>query len=180
MHTCPRRMNEFGPWERVEGLDEYTSRHGLIGQPRGCSFCGSMPPEDFLAAVKRGDLIGPTDKSYKLYVDTPNSEPRKLHVVTAIREGQESRLVGVTWMTRDQLNPEQLEEARSWGDSWSKFGLMANETINSKFYTAHLSPEQSQEFLNLWSSGKVNWGYPGYPYVKLYLPGLVVKDDQGS
>jgi len=66
--TCPRRMSDFGPWKREEGLDDFTSGHGIIGQARGCTFCGSMHPDDFMEAARTGAEIGPTDKSYKVYV----------------------------------------------------------------------------------------------------------------
>lgn len=128
MHTCPRRTGEYGSWDRAaENLDDYVPNHGLINQELGCTFCGSMPPEDFMAAVRNGAEIVPTDKSYKLYV----------HHVT----------------------PEDVR-------------------VDSKFYTMHLSPEQSQEFWELWGAGRINWGYPGYPYAKLYLPGLVREDER--
>lgn len=66
--TCPRRMSDFGPWKREEGLDDFTKGHGIIGQARGCTFCGSMAPDDFMEAVRTGAEIGPTDKTYKAYV----------------------------------------------------------------------------------------------------------------
>lgn len=66
--TCPRRMEEMGPWKREEGLDQYKRGGGLVGQARACSFCGSMPPEDFMQAVREGKEVGPTDKNYKAYV----------------------------------------------------------------------------------------------------------------
>ncbi len=77
MSTCPRRMTEFGPWKREEGLDDFATEHGIIGQGRGCTFCGSMHPDDFMEAVREGAEIEPTDKSYKVYVrgyknDGPN------------------------------------------------------------------------------------------------------------
>jgi hypothetical protein len=43
-----------------------------------------------------------------------------------------------------------------------------------KFYTHHLSEEQSEEFFRLWCQGSINFGdYP--PYVRLYLPGLTTE-----
>lgn len=46
-----------------------------------------------------------------------------------------------------------------------------------KFYTHHLSPEQSNEFYDLWVAGRINFGqFP--PYVRLYLPG--VEPDPGK
>jgi len=60
--TCPRRLNEFGPWEHVEGLDGY-------GQDDACTFCGSLNPETLMKRIEAGDVeLGPTDKNYKLYV----------------------------------------------------------------------------------------------------------------
>jgi hypothetical protein len=118
-HTCPRRHENGmhlrgGPFKGAgEDLDEYVPGHGLSGQPSGCSYCGSMSPQDFMHAVVEGKQIGPTDKSYKLYV----------------------------------------------GD------------YEGKFYTSHLTESQGYEFWNMAQLGKVNWGYPGYPYVPLYIPG---------
>lgn len=65
-HTCPRRAEN--PWSHDENRDTYAPRHGLVSQPRGCTYCGSLPPDDFMEAVRRGAEVGPTDKSYKLYV----------------------------------------------------------------------------------------------------------------
>jgi len=61
--TCPRRMEEFGPWERTEGLDTVTDDR--------CSFCGSLTAAAFMERVRQGDEVGPTDKSYKAYLDNP-------------------------------------------------------------------------------------------------------------
>lgn len=45
--------------------------------------------------------------------------------------------------------------------------------MKGKFYSAHLSEEQQREFLTLVTDLKVNWGYPGYPYSRIYLPALL-------
>lgn len=122
-HTCPRRfeLGMVGADSPLVGsgrnLDSFTRGQGLVGQKSGCSYCGSMSPEDFMEAVKTGAKIGPTDKSYKLYV----------------------------------------------GDH------------DGKFYTQHLSEEQGFEFHQLWLDDKVNWGYPGAPYVRLFIPGPSTK-----
>jgi hypothetical protein len=59
--TCPRRMNQWGPWEHKEGLD-------TVKDDR-CSFCGGLTGDAFMAKVEAGAKIGPTDKNYKAYVD---------------------------------------------------------------------------------------------------------------
>lgn len=79
--TCGRRMMEFGPWERKEGLDRWQKFKS--NGDRVCSFCGSLHPEDFFrlvgvaaAAPATGHLrehvsIEPSTKSYKIYVHQP-------------------------------------------------------------------------------------------------------------
>lgn len=58
--VCPRR-SEIGGWA---GRDVWRR-----GRPyRTCSYCGSVDPEQFLAAIRDGVPVGPTDKSYKAYV----------------------------------------------------------------------------------------------------------------
>lgn len=59
--TCPRRMNESGPWEHKQGLD--------LWRPNDtCSFCGSLKPEVVIARAEQGAIITPTDKNYKGYL----------------------------------------------------------------------------------------------------------------
>lgn len=70
--TCPRRMSEFGPWERKENLDSWYKR----GPDRVCSFCGSIHPDDFEKVIDRclneeGVTLDHSDKSYKVYIHRP-------------------------------------------------------------------------------------------------------------
>lgn len=60
---CPRR-SENPPLPNYPDLDEWHDRGGI----KTCSYCGSMSPDDFLDAVRKGVEITPTDKSYKAYV----------------------------------------------------------------------------------------------------------------
>ena len=82
--TCPRRMNEFGPWEHKEGLDQWRidrwSSFPLYDrditwqwpwQPRACSFCGGIHPDDAIRLLKEGWHVVATDKSYKRYLEPP-------------------------------------------------------------------------------------------------------------
>ena len=59
--TCPRRMEEFGPWERKEDLDHWREDHT-------CSFCGSLDPAIVMEKIEAGEEITPTDKNYKIYI----------------------------------------------------------------------------------------------------------------
>ncbi len=58
---CPRRSESFIARQAPEGGDVW--RHDGT-----CSYCGSMQPQAVFAAIDRGDFLGPTDKSYKVYV----------------------------------------------------------------------------------------------------------------
>jgi hypothetical protein len=63
--TCPRRMDEAGPWEMKEGLDSWQNRDGVDR----CSFCGSIHPDAFMAMTAGGAAeVEPTDKNYKAYI----------------------------------------------------------------------------------------------------------------
>lgn len=72
--TCPRRNHEIGPWEAGENLDTWDIREQMHNglRARHCSFCGSLHPDDFMQAARDGVELGPTDKSYKVYVNKPN------------------------------------------------------------------------------------------------------------
>ena len=69
--TCPRRMQEDGPWEHRENLDIWVDRHTPRPQDPGpcCSFCGSLHPDMFLDLIASGRwVVEPTDKNYKAYL----------------------------------------------------------------------------------------------------------------
>ena len=68
--TCGRRMNEFGPWERIENMDHWRK---LSNGDRTCSFCGSLHPMDVIDIIKMHgfSVINRSDKSYKWYIDRP-------------------------------------------------------------------------------------------------------------
>lgn len=71
--TCPYRMEDFGPWDRREGMDDWLSNPDGT---RTCSFCGSLHHEDFERLIDRclevGDVqIDPSTKGGKWYVHRP-------------------------------------------------------------------------------------------------------------
>lgn len=79
-HTCPRRAEDGmdDPTSPLRGAgqnkDTYSKGHGLTNQGRGCSYCGSMHPDDFMQALRDGAELGVTDKNYKAYVDGHNGK----------------------------------------------------------------------------------------------------------
>jgi hypothetical protein len=129
-----------------------------------------MPPDDFMVMVREGGVVGPTDKSYKLYIGKALTEDEKVArkqrwletdaMARAIRD-----LGAQDGKTQEQIDAD-LE--KMWAENND---LHLQSSSEGKFYTVHLSPEQGWEFYSLWQDKKVVWGYPGYPYRRLYLPG---------
>lgn len=165
--TCPRRMSDFGPWERTEGLDRWTTGHGVIGQDHiglSCSFCGSLNPDRFMELVTEGWVVGPTDKSYKAYLESPLTDDEKAarrekwmtgdSIAQALRRGGE----------RDGKTPEQIQADLTveW-DRQASGWLHGSQT--AKFYYQHLSEAQRDEFIDLINTKRMAIGYPGHFYV---------------
>lgn len=77
--TCPKRMVEWGPWERKEELDAWVKR----GDDRVCSFCGSIHPQELLKICKQVNGLniflerkgsqGPIQKIYIFRDDVANA-----------------------------------------------------------------------------------------------------------
>lgn len=62
-------MHEYGPWERKEGEDSWSTAARRAGeQIPFCSFCGSLHPARFLELIAEGWRVEPTDKNYKAYL----------------------------------------------------------------------------------------------------------------
>ena len=82
--TCPRRMNELGPWEHKEWLDDWrvdrwSGPHATGDyvwqwpwEPRACSFCGGVNPDDAIRLIKEGWHLEGTNKAYKRYLEPPD------------------------------------------------------------------------------------------------------------
>jgi hypothetical protein len=60
---CPRRI-EIPSTFRLAPADTWQDRFGKLY----CAHCGSLHPIAFMRAVANGIELGPTDKSYKIYV----------------------------------------------------------------------------------------------------------------
>lgn len=113
--TCPRRVQDMGPWKYEKGLDRWR-KHKSNGN-RICSFCGSLHFEDFAALVKVcGDApitapfgsvpeIELSDKPYKVYVHQPG-------IRNAMEGGIKFYMHHVPRDEKDKIlvTPEQNEE----------------------------------------------------------------------
>lgn len=175
--TCPRRIADGMhtadiPFKMAgPGQDSWTTRAGLVGQPTGCSYCGSLPGDQFMDAVRAGREIGPTDKSYKLYLKVPHPAPGSLRLVSS-GTGPAS---GRPWSDLTRAEKDLIKSEHSLFPKNRKEGFYTfatwGELTEAKFYTHHLTEEQGWEFYRLWKQQRIAWGYPGHAYTRLYLPG---------
>lgn len=161
-HSCPRRVESAIHRQAAEGehLDYYHERDGV----QCCSFCGSMNPDQFMKAVKDGHTVGPTDKSYKVYIsDYPHPDPDGLRPVT-IYSSKPPNTEGLIEVT--EKNNHEHPEYRL--GSWIKMGENGPH-VRAKFYFQHLSPRQKAEFVQLFNEKKIKIGVPGHFYVLPYF-----------
>jgi hypothetical protein len=183
--TCPRRVAEGrartdspfrgdGP-----GVDEWTKRAGLVGQPLGCSYCGSLPADMFMEQVRSGAETGPTDKSYKLYLEVPSPGAGTLRVLSSSNSSNGGLRPYKELTRREKKAVKEHAGPRDTKRDYKNhfWGLTTwGQTTEAKFYTHHLTEDQGWEFHRLWLEGKINWGYPGAPYVRLFIPGPSTAD----
>lgn len=159
-HSCPRRMQEMGPWQRADWQD--TWRAGPVGPV--CSFCGSLDPDRFLELVRQGWLVVPTDKNYKVYLEKPltdqEREDRRANWLAGNAVAEAIRELG----ERDGKTPDQIQS--DLDAAWAKQapGWLHSATV-AKFYYRHLLPDQRDEFIELHNNGRMQIGYPGHLYV---------------
>jgi hypothetical protein len=77
MMPCPRRAEaarQFTDPATDAWKAHHRSHDNLV-----CSYCGSLHPDEFMAAVRAGHEIVPTDKNYKAYVDLPGNSNVKFY-----------------------------------------------------------------------------------------------------
>lgn len=124
VQTCGRRMKEFGPWERKEGLDKWEQR----GPDLCCSFCGSLHPDKVLEIAKEviegkdtTSVFHMSDKPYKLYLD-------RVEVKNA-GEG------GIKFYTPHIPDTD--------ADEWLKVVNQAIKICHERIYKRHAGPQES-------------------------------------
>lgn len=132
---CPRGPGEGSPFKHP-----FDGRAHWRGDDT-CSYCGSLNPDVFMAHLEAGDIeLGPTDKSYKVYVESKNGDDFR----------QEYRACPPN---ADCKGPDNCEH-------WT-----SRPVKQTKFYFQHLSEAQRTRFIELVNAKKVSIGYPGYFYV---------------
>lgn len=58
---------------------EWVTGRGLVGRQEAelsCASCGSLHPDTFMAWLRDGGMVTPTDKDYKAYIACPYPDPR--------------------------------------------------------------------------------------------------------
>lgn len=143
---------------RRDGKDWWDRRDGH----RACSYCGSLSPDELFAAIEAGCELGPTDKSYKVYVDLPEPNPDQMRVVSAATSKPDHG----NWVQASEENRAVIE-ASGWTyreGEWIQFGAKG-PTINAKFYFQHLSEDECMRFVDLFNAKKIKIGSPGHFYV---------------
>lgn len=164
MPTCPRRMLEFGPWAREEGLDSW---EGSDGAKSNCSFCGSLNPDFFMDQLCSGAVLGPTDKSYKVYVHSPASFEEAAERKRAWIDGGMGQAVRAV-LAANGVPDEEIDD-RVEEDWLKQEAPMIQGPYIGKFYYQHLSADQREQFIGMLNAGQVTIGYPGHLYVLPYF-----------
>ena len=127
-----------------------------------CSYCGSLRPDVFFAAVEAGAEIVPTDKSYKVYVCMPDPRAGAQRVISKTHRRESP---GDGWVMADD---EAYGELRDGDHCWVEYGPRP-ALMRAKFYTVHLNRDHAARLRILIDTGSLNIGYPGRFYNGLWL-----------
>lgn len=168
-HWCPRRGESV---HQPPGPDEWDNRGGIIGQEDlglSCSYCGSLHPDTFMNLVRAGWVVGPTDKSYKVYLSEPVTDELRTEKKTRWSNGNIGRAVREAALA---AGASEAEADAITDDHWRTHEepYVAGHR-SAKFYFQHLSAEQQDEFIALHNSRQMSIGYPGRFYVAPYFCG---------
>lgn len=132
-HDCPRGCESGCEGRAIWHVDD------------SCSWCGSLHPDIFMARCEAGDVkLGPTDKSYKVYVHN--------------RGGESFR------QTFRSDKPKYDENTGGQVFDPSKWVWETREMQETKFYFQHLSEDQKRRFIELLNAKTLHIDYPGYFY----------------
>jgi hypothetical protein len=138
-YTCPRRGDSL--FARSSCPDTWRDDDT-------CSWCGSVNPDILMRRLAAGDVeVGPTDKSYKIYLRNVGGAPFKQTFRNCYAEGEKPTCTGP-------------EDCTHW---------VTREIGETKFYFQHLSAEQQAAFIELYNSKRMKIGFPGHFYVRPFF-----------
>lgn len=127
---CPRKIE--GPFR----INEFK----YLNRPDDgtCDYCGSLLGDEFMRRLEAGDIeLGPTDKSYKVYVRNKG---------------------GALFKQSSRTDPGGTMDQTKW--VWQ-----TREMEQCKFYFQHLTEQQQIRFVELLNEKKIKFGEPGRFYV---------------
>lgn len=158
-HTCGRRKENFIHGDKED--EDYYRPDGT------CSYCGSLSGDSLMAMLEAGEAeLGPTDKSYKVYVNHDNINKGKLKIVgSANFDGDHGD--GWVKVTEGMKLPTDRPQDYKVG-SWVLIEP-DGDVKHSKFYFQHFTKEQMIRFIELLNEKKLKIGYPGHFYSKPYF-----------
>lgn len=156
---CPRRLETGAAFTPPE------SDHWRADQT--CSYCGSLSPAAFLAALDAGARIGPTEKSHKAYVTVPNPHAGRKRIISSTLQP----------LPDYQLMTAELAETVAWAhpdDPAHYLGRYVRlgdhgPTEIRKFYFQHFDEVGQRRFIALHNAGRLNIGAPGYFFVRPFF-----------
>lgn len=162
MQPCPRQTHEAVlPAQR-----QHVSHWREDGT---CSYCGSISPDRLFQAIEDGAELGPTDKSYKVYVELKNEDAGRPHIYSSANFEQ----TGAGWIQITEDNRADLPLSEWQYKNWKVGHWVKVEpkhaNFQGKFYFQHLSSEGQVKFLELMNAKKLTIGYPGYFYKTPYF-----------
>ena len=111
-----------------------------------------------MARIEAGTVeLGPTDKSYKVYVKNAGGEPFK----QTYRQcpPPETKIVDGKEITTRCAGPDTCTH-------W-----VTRERDETKFYFQHFTEAQARRFIDLLNEKKLKIGYPGHFYVRPFFIG---------
>lgn len=144
MFTCPRRVEDGTDQDDSPLVMSGANKDEYRPPDNTCTYCGSFNPDTLMQRLEAGDVeLGPTDKSYKVYVRNMGGENFKQ-----------------THRDDDKPFAGHGNPVHNW---------ITRETDQTKFYFQHLSVEQKKRFVELLNEKKLKIGYPGHFYVSPFF-----------
>lgn len=139
--TCPRAIEDGRPnWNENQPPEFVVPPH----EDGTCDYCGSWDADDLMARLEAGTVIlGPTDKSYKVYLTNAGGAPFKQ---SARRCPKDATCKGPGDCTHYETR----------------------ETDSAKFYFQHLSEAQMRRFVELLNERKLKIDGGGF-YVRPFF-----------
>lgn len=155
MQPCPRQVNEATMASQLAHQSHWEA-NGT------CSYCGSISPDMLFKAIEDGCELGPTDKSYKVYVSLPEPGAGKPWIYSTANYEFKP---GIGQITKAMF--DQTDMPKAWKSTYvGQYGQLEpkGSIWHAKFYFQHFTEDECQRFIDLYNQKKMKIGYPGHFY----------------